>query len=697
MEEGTGGPVVEEGMVGPVMEEGDGVPVVEEGAGGSVVEEGDGGPVVEEGDGVPVVEEGEGVGVEEGDGVPMVEEGEGVPVVEEGAGGTLEDEVQAAVVLEGVGGAEGGREGVGVEEGRLNELRNAVGLTGPLEMLGVTVVLSCVYIAICVVVVEVLPTLLGRVLLNVLGIPTWLVPRLLDGVRAVLLPPGTDLGNRTAIADGIISLQGLRDHLDVGMPLPVYFHHMRREALSPEYITLRLVVLLESLCGYSILLAVLVLGLVGLGAEWNVRTSLSRRLRGRIEECWKSLQIAAYMFVEFALVPQLLGWILDIVTLKTLGAELSDRIVLLQERPLLFLAVHLFAGLFLAMHVSLVMAEARGILKENVLTRLLPEDLFFADDTSLEAIGGESWAVLLERLLLNVCYYVLHILLMVMAPVKIGHLFVPFATPLRLSFETFSPDVQLPLELIVLHFLFPLLFRKYNHRAFMRYLLHGVIVRACDLLGLREDLLDSEVVRETLGPSDVMAGGAAAGRDQHPRHDNLDDRHLEALATMVAGGLPAPVLAGENLAEQQQPHQGEPQADVMDAPVIEPLGEVEIDAELVREPGGDLLDPAGVTVEEHLSGQSSDAAEREGGGGERASILAHLIESTDSITHTPHDHQRDFERSPCCKKTLQYIALILVVMIAIVVIFSWMVHLPFLLGRYFLRISGCVQCDCCFC
>jgi hypothetical protein len=217
------------------------------------------------------------------------------------------------------------------------------------------------------------------------------------------------------------------------------------------------------------------------------------RLRERIRFCLQQVRnhtkSAFFSCLDWTIIPQLMGFVIDIITVKAFGSNVSERIAFCREKPLLGVAIHFMVGFSFIAHVNVFTSELRRILKENVLVNILPEQSVM-DDYAFEVMG-QPVMKLVQRTLLTLFYCIPAILLMIMLPVSFGHYFFPFATPLQLHFNDLYFDIQLPLEMLMFQFLLPFLARRVSHRKSVRYIISRYMVYACQTLGLH-DLLDEE-------------------------------------------------------------------------------------------------------------------------------------------------------------------------------------------------------------
>mmetsp|Transcript_13517 Transcript_13517/g.20306 ORF Transcript_13517/g.20306 Transcript_13517/m.20306 type:complete len:1060 (-) Transcript_13517:77-3256(-) len=403
----------------------------------------------------------------------------------------------------------------------------------------------CLYNALFVILAEVFPVILGRSLLWLLGFHSWGLGPLKAGVASMLFSAGLNNSD----VNRIIPSEGA----GAGPVLwPALLENVYMTPLSADLIVSRASVALEAVCGYSLVLSAAFVVLSGVILAGGERRELYPHIRARlhsfVDEFKKWVKLSMYLTMEMVCIPHLMGWLIDIVTLRVFDTTIQRRLLFFQERPVICTLVHFLVGFFFSTHVAVFMSELRRILKENVMSRCLPEYHFFSDDSTLDSLCNMPVRALVEKLLLNLSYYIPSILFMIMLPVKIGHVFCPTGVPLKLKFDELYYDVQLPLELLVFHFLLPFLIQKYHHRECMRFFVHRFLITMCEVCGVSEYLLDGEVVQDTLERTRIGLGidrtpeavdivGGALGQEQeaesHP-HEGQDDE----AGAVLEGAIP---------------------------------------------------------------------------------------------------------------------------------------------------------------
>merc|ERR1711871_1067782 len=152
----------------------------------------------------------------------------------------------------------------------------------------------------------------------------------------------------------------------------------------------------------------------------------------------------------------------------------------------------------------MVLIELRNIVRRDLLTEILPVLPQEIDEDALSAIARKSFKQLITKELINMCFYMLGVILCVMAPVQIGHYIFPSLTPLTLRFNDVLFEVQLPLEMVVFHVLVPFALDHLRFRSLIHSALDRFLSWACVLLDVTY-ILENPPVREPTGGGNVHA------------------------------------------------------------------------------------------------------------------------------------------------------------------------------------------------
>lgn len=83
--------------------------------------------------------------------------------------------------------------------------------------------------------------------------------------------------------------------------------------------------------------------------------------------------VSAVIIYETGLLPQLLGWMIGLASLRVFNCSLAERMDLCSSLPVVCMVIHWIAGFFFLMHVNVVVSETRDVVRHDLLTNVLPD------------------------------------------------------------------------------------------------------------------------------------------------------------------------------------------------------------------------------------------------------------------------------------------------------------------------------------
>eukprot|EP01041_Mallomonas_annulata_P006604 gene6604-13369_t len=356
---------------------------------------------------------------------------------------------------------------------------------GPIELSLRRFLTLCQFNALFIVCVQVIPVYVGRTIIQISGSTYWtpLMGQLRDNIREIILQYQKVANGNTEYGDNIT---GEIFNIDISE--------------TEELIWNRVFALFEWVCGLFFLVqsCVIILGIYALFKydrhiipAFHIFSIYFRSIWTHIQKWFK---ISIILALEGCILPQLIGWLIDIVTLKAFDLTLTDRILICHRNTISCSIIHWILGFLFMLHIGVITIELRDLIKQNLLIGILPESNAMAagdlDESIFDSLGQKSISELARRFLLNTCFYVPGVLVSIMIPVRIGHYIYPFANPLKLQFSEVTLDVQLPLELLIFHVLVPFVLERMRHRTMIRFLLQSFLKYACQLLNLSEIILN---------------------------------------------------------------------------------------------------------------------------------------------------------------------------------------------------------------
>lgn len=168
---------------------------------------------------------------------------------------------------------------------------------------------------------------------------------------------------------------------------------------------------------------------------------------GQVRALWVTVRtwvvVSSVLFYDGGVLPQMLGWLIGVATLKVFDTSLQDRLELCSTIPLICAIAHWLAGVFFIMHLNVIVSELRGMLRPDLMQDILP-DLQARDleDLGLDHIANHPIGSLVRRAVVSTCVYLPAVVFAVLVPARLGHLVSPCGRPLKLHFNEVMFDVQ---------------------------------------------------------------------------------------------------------------------------------------------------------------------------------------------------------------------------------------------------------------
>lgn len=193
-------------------------------------------------------------------------------------------------------------------------------------------------------------------------------------------------------------------------------------------------------------------------------------------------KITFVLSIEGTLLPQLLGWLIDIVTIKSFpNSNVNDRFNMLYSNPILCIIIHWIIGFVYMLYVSIFLVELRDCLRSDLLVEILPQvSIQDLDDHSLKSLGKKPIIYIITRTLINVCFYLFGILITFFIPFVFGHHLSPYSNKLKLHFKEIISDAQFPIEMVIFHIVLPILLERLHLREVIRSILKKFLAWGCE-------------------------------------------------------------------------------------------------------------------------------------------------------------------------------------------------------------------------
>ncbi len=249
------------------------------------------------------------------------------------------------------------------------------------------------------------------------------------------------------------------------------------------------------------------------------------RLQRLIRQILIVVKVFTCVFMDSVIVPLIVGWIMDLTCLKTMGVTMSQRLTYCRSRPLTCSFLHTVAGLLFVANLSIVLSCLRDCLQPRIANILFLSDRHMTllepfNERNVELAVGRTWMEVILRPLVNFIYIIPAILVMVMIPVRFGYLVVLHQRPITWSFEDIDYFVQVPLELVFFHILIPFLFERVRYRLIINNMVIGTLRLLCTLFDLSGIIIQEDIVPAPLMQEDAVP--RQRFREFRPALVNLD-------------------------------------------------------------------------------------------------------------------------------------------------------------------------------
>ncbi|KAI9911996.1 hypothetical protein PsorP6_009111 [Peronosclerospora sorghi] len=197
------------------------------------------------------------------------------------------------------------------------------------------------------------------------------------------------------------------------------------------------------------------------------------------------VKVSTLLLQKMVIVPIILGIWIDFATLDLFLVSAQDRIAFCMQNMICSLMVHWVLGITFMLFVTLSVLQMREVVHPDMLAKLIRPQEDHPD--LLRTLLSESYIKHARRIVQSLSIYAALLLILVYTPVRMAKELVPTFFPLTLRFQHWSPEIQVPLELLVVHFV--VLSVLEHTKNDIGKLQHVGIVFACNWLGLTEYLL----------------------------------------------------------------------------------------------------------------------------------------------------------------------------------------------------------------
>lgn len=215
-----------------------------------------------------------------------------------------------------------------------------------------------------------------------------------------------------------------------------------------------------------------------------------------------SIKITLVIAMYGIILPLIVALLLVKASLRIVPNSIREQLLDYDALQLIYgLAVYLISHILVA-HLVTILYEIRQAIRADLLRDFLPKSIVFDQREEEQELGNNffglhelflkvSFSQLLKKFLLNVIVIIPGVVVSIVLPIRFGHLFVPFSSPLQLKFKSVVVDVQIPVEMILSHILIPLIIEKIKYRECLHFIINKYLKTFAPLFNMDEILSES--------------------------------------------------------------------------------------------------------------------------------------------------------------------------------------------------------------
>ncbi|CAH0481052.1 unnamed protein product [Peronospora belbahrii] len=161
------------------------------------------------------------------------------------------------------------------------------------------------------------------------------------------------------------------------------------------------------------------------------------------------VKVSTLLLLKMVVLPIILGFCIDFATLHLFMVSAQDRVAFCMENMICSLMVHWVLGITFMLFVTVSVLQMREVAHPDILAKVIRPQEDHPD--LLRTLLSERCMKHARRMILSLAIYAALLLLLVYVPVHIASGFAPSFFPLTLRFQHLSSEIQVPLELLVVH------------------------------------------------------------------------------------------------------------------------------------------------------------------------------------------------------------------------------------------------------
>jgi len=246
-----------------------------------------------------------------------------------------------------------------------------------------------------------------------------------------------------------------------------------------------------------------------------------------ILECTSAIvKVCVLLFFKMLLLPLLLGFWLDVSTLKVLGASLQDRMEHMAADLFGSIITHWVAGITFMLIVTVAVLQLREITHPDLLARFIrPQE---PQPDLLGNILQERGTVHAKRMTISLAIYAALLAVFIWFPSQLLQYLdaVPYLPFCRTNFYYIMPQLQIPVELLLFHLSMLTFLEKYKNK--IGEMQHVWLLKMCNWMNMTDQVLPKFVEKFEL-----------VGYRKFQSNENEEsDKFWEELLSLKKEGVP---------------------------------------------------------------------------------------------------------------------------------------------------------------
>ncbi|CAN0372517.1 unnamed protein product, partial [Ectocarpus sp. 12 AP-2014] len=203
------------------------------------------------------------------------------------------------------------------------------------------------------------------------------------------------------------------------------------------------------------------------------------------------VKVGLLLSLKMLLLPLLLGVCLDATTLPLFGCTGEARARFMAQHLVGSLLLHWVLGITFMLFVTVSVLQLREVVHPEVLSLIIRPQEPHPD--LLGSLLQESGRTHARRMAMSLAIYLALVLMFVWVPTRLVGTLFPAVMPVQLELRYGMPQLQIPVELVILHLAMLAFLEKYQQNR-IGEMQHTWLVAVCGRLGLTRFVLPQPIV-----------------------------------------------------------------------------------------------------------------------------------------------------------------------------------------------------------